>query len=1233
MAKLKDFINKLSKTKKTTYLIATLGLVLMLSIGIPTLGRFMNRNILVDNSVWDGSVANNYKSGTGTKSDPYIISNGAELAYFQSQLAITSYANTYFALSNDIILNKGIFYYEEVAGIQYIKDEVTYYLNYYSNDYFAAIDKTNLRSGSVNSFKSLADFKGDLAGNSYTIYGLYITDEEKDELALFTNLQGSVNDLYIQNAMIYGGSITGGFSSTATDASIKNVLFDGFVIGRDNNLTKEIKININNFDINLDNIEIVTPVSLTNNMPNFGTVISTSLTGNYLLTNATQNNTSIKINNTTINDGEFNVQLGDATLDNINVVTSTSSIESNPNLNFSNISYNIKYDYGVAGGIVAVANNTKIKNTINKAFVYGHSVSGGLVGVANSSLEITQSYNNNDIKSNSISGGLIGVIERSIDNINVTRSYNNGDIFAISVGGLVGSISDNVGLVSFNKVFNSSTTDYAIGIIDNTSVNVSDSYFVNGINAVNTGVINGEFSYATMEDLESKEFTINNLSFNEFISFEDLNLNEQNAWIYDNDSLPILFIDDVTNPIARIHASVYSWNNLSYELNPIPIYSNIIFSIEEANTLLPIKEKYYYISNSALTSEEVLQINAWETYTDVVQISNDGSYIIYAKIVDYNDNITYINTDILNLELVSSLIEIKYGQNTWSNLKYSLNSVYINKPINLNVEIDDEVIATSVKYYKTNELLDFDSLNAILEEEWTTYNNEIEIDEIGKYIIYVKVIDDEDKVTYINTDYIVYSGYTEDLIIGRTTGNYIDTNNITSKSLITLNFKYTNSSLNYISGYNHCLVSTILLPKGTKLTLIDNINNKIYEYQIEIDTDGYGYENSCDSSDSSCIKKATYPLSLFKEIGKGTDAKNYIENFYYDNGIVTENFTVVLDLINTNTLDNYTDVSLLMEVYDSNNKVIRPTLNSEIKKFNIYATKNEEPTKASLKLTTNYDDDNIIFNTDSVTDINLTTNINYQTINSKKIIDTNYEDQRVGLLIKLVDSEENIISREYLKNIIFKIGEESYYPDNNGLIRIDFDSALNNTTKKLTLITSENNNALDVGEYSLIITNYVSYDGKYEEELGLDEIIIPISVINESNIKYSFDIIVDDEIRIISKKLETATLSFNILQNGPLNNPNIRVSLYKKNELTAYNQEYGMVDLDLYTEEELNRYASNVYYVSTNPIKYTGRESSYNFFSIDLTTNTLENTGYKFVFSLYDGTTKIGTIDKYFIVK
>ena len=55
--------------------------------------------------VWDGSIATSYAGGTGTQADPYLISNGAELAHLAQQVnGGTAYTNTYFRQTADIDL-------------------------------------------------------------------------------------------------------------------------------------------------------------------------------------------------------------------------------------------------------------------------------------------------------------------------------------------------------------------------------------------------------------------------------------------------------------------------------------------------------------------------------------------------------------------------------------------------------------------------------------------------------------------------------------------------------------------------------------------------------------------------------------------------------------------------------------------------------------------------------------------------------------------------------------------------------------------------------------------------------------------------------------------------------------------------------------------------------------------------------------------------------------------------
>lgn len=446
-----------------------------------------------------------------------------------------------------------------------------------------------------------------------------------------------------------------------------------------------------------------------------------------------------------------------------------------------------------------------------------------------------------------------------------------------------------------------------------------------------------------------------------------------------------------------------------------------------------------------------------------------------------------------------------------------------------------------------------------------------------------------------------------------------DTPHITNKSVVTLNFKYTSESIELVD-HTHNLMSNKLLPIGTKITLIDNVKDKVYEYQLTTEAN-------------------SFPLTLFKEIGKGNEIL-FVEDTYYNDGTINEDFTVVVDFYNTNIDVNYNDVTLYMELHDGSDINVRPTLYSTIESFNVYSKVDDEAVSASLSLSTDYSGNEIIFNSDSSTSIDITSGINYKYIGETKIIDTTYEDKIMGLAVKMVDSEGNIVAREYLKSVIFRVGDDIYYPEEDNIIRINLKNGIDDVTKKLTIITCQNNGYLKEGTYYFKINNYVSDDGHYYDELGDIELSIPVNVVNDnSNIIYSFGVLMNDANRIITKAVGEVNVSFNILYSSSLEephiieNPNIRVSLFEKDELTAYNQNYSLVDLNDYVVDELEMYEENIYYVTTEPIEYGEPEYLYNSFELNLITSNFENNGYKLVFDLYDDTKKIGTIEKYFIVK
>lgn len=219
----------------------------------------------------------------------------------------------------------------------------------------------------------------------------------------------------------------------------------------------------------------------------------------------------------------------------------------------------------------------------------------------------------------------------------------------------------------------------------------------------------------------------------------------------------------------------------------------------------------------------------------------------------------------------------------------------------------------------------------------------------------------------------------------------------------------------------------------------------------------------------------------------------------------------------------------------------------------------------------------------------------------------------------MLDSNHNILDSTYLKNMEFKIDNINYSPESDNIIRIPISDNIDSVTKTLSIITHSNSASLLGGTYYIEISNYTSYDGTYYDELN-NQTLLNVVIVGYNDIldKYAFDVTISDDKRIIPKQV--TPLDFYVTVSG-ITDADVRVSLYKKDELTAYNQDYGQIDLNNYVVEDLQAITDNIYYIEDSN------------FSINLNAQDLENNGYKFVFELYDGNKKISEISKYFIVR
>lgn len=113
----------------------------------------------VKDNIWEGDVAKKFDSGDGTVSNPYIISNGAELRYFADEITNgENFYNKYIDISDDIYLN-----------------DVTNYSEWSKSQ------------SPQNIWEPIGgNFAGTLDGNGHSIVGVYINSNE-DKTGFFVN--------------------------------------------------------------------------------------------------------------------------------------------------------------------------------------------------------------------------------------------------------------------------------------------------------------------------------------------------------------------------------------------------------------------------------------------------------------------------------------------------------------------------------------------------------------------------------------------------------------------------------------------------------------------------------------------------------------------------------------------------------------------------------------------------------------------------------------------------------------------------------------------------------------------------------------------------------------------------------------------------------------------------------------------------------------------------------------
>ena len=518
-------------------------------------------------------------------------------------------------------------------------------------------------------------------------------------------------------------------------------------------------------------------------------------------------------------------------------------------------------------------------------------------------------------------------------------------------------------------------------------------------------------------------------------------------------------------------------------------------------------------------------------------------------------------------------------------------------------------------------------------------------EELGSVIITLEALVPKNEIEYephlititVNIEAVNYddgNAYDASITYGRKYSMPSSTNvNITNKSQLTAYFGlygeaesfeeiYGNSNQNY-----HTLVSSYSLPVGTKITMIDTSVDNRYpeEYYYIIDQNDYNDANT----QLSTKGEIEYKLSKFIKMNS-TDSNNVYNDainnhrYYIDEDNYTfEEYLFIIDLQNTNLNADALNNSLLFELRQSGRTVVSTLgIRQTIMKYNLY----NSPSNIALSQTVGMEGDYIYSGTD--TNVEYSSRVNYnENDNNQTVIDTNYETSSMGLNISFYDSSGTLISSSLLEDTSVSISGKTYHTDSRGVFRIKLAGKVSNLDRTVKIHVG---NTLPTGTYRIEYKLFASEDGLYSD--GTKDVVEnkTVTLLGTENA-----INVTDELENEIEEKETVSrhISYNLTYESELQEPNLRISVYKRdtsefdsiiyNEIdpaTVFNNTFANPAVFNYTPNETYEKMVSNAPTSTMTLNYTIKDN--------IPTGT-----YRIRFKLCNNNHIVDTVDKYIIIK
>ena len=463
--------------------------------------------------------------------------------------------------------------------------------------------------------------------------------------------------------------------------------------------------------------------------------------------------------------------------------------------------------------------------------------------------------------------------------------------------------------------------------------------------------------------------------------------------------------------------------------------------------------------------------------------------------------------------------------------------------------------------------------------------------------------------------------------------------NITNQSQFTTYyslFSYADSFESFYglnNDYYHALVTNYALPVGTQITMLD--------YGADQDKPEYYYYTVTEDSYQTAVnqlavdREVTYKLSDFIKMGSTSeentysDALNNKKYFTDEYGRVVEEFIFIFDFKETTTTGTHANNSMLFELRNSEDRTLISVLGirQSLMNYSLYDSSNAV-LKQTVNQSSNYMYYDIPFNIDYATAIGYD-----QTEGRESIINTNYESSSMGVNISIVDSSGTQVSSSLLSGTNIVIDKVPYFADSDGVYRIKLTGKVATIKRTISIYSDA---LLPAGNYTLKFTLFASADGRHNSHaLESGEVDIPVTLVGADN---NIKVTTKDETKLVygEKGVNEANLNYNtyvVSYTTVLTNPNVRISLYKRNTDNKDTTAYTEIDFNTLFSNEFNSpgelsYSAKSLYEKMLKVTAGTSNTLYFNFNDNLTSGT-----YKLVFKLYDNNQLIDEDSKYVIVK